>query len=87
MCDLIYCLAVFQPFRINCSFISPEVKKKERYSVKIVRILKQSGPFIFDIWDLCSVQSFCDDVMLHVATGYNSFSHVPRNLTGLAYAS
>lgn len=28
MCDLMYCLTVFPPFKINCSFISPQDKKK-----------------------------------------------------------
>lgn len=27
MCDLMYCLTVFHPFKINCSFITPEDKK------------------------------------------------------------
>lgn len=28
MCDLMYCLTVFPPFKINCSFISSQDKKK-----------------------------------------------------------
>lgn len=41
MCDLMYCLTVFPPFKINCSFISPQDKKasREHNSLKVVWIL------------------------------------------------
>lgn len=41
MCDLMYCLTVFPPFKINCSFISAKDKTacREHNNVKVVWIL------------------------------------------------
>lgn len=46
MCDLMYCLAVFQPFRINCSFISPKDKKKKKKKLAEKAVKVQTSMFL-----------------------------------------